>query len=102
MVIKSNKPNINDVFVSSPSVDNYQGLNYVIGVESKEPHNTPHFHVYKRYTHLATLDFDGNIVKNTVNDLQPDQARKVQDWLKKNKSICIRDWNELNPDLVVK
>jgi len=88
---------VDDVFLSSPSMDNYQGLNYVIGEEAKESHRIPHFHVYKRYTRLATLDFDGNPIKGTINNLQPDQNKKAQAWLKKNKAICIRDWKELNP-----
>jgi len=87
---------VDDVFLSSLSMDNYQGFIYVIGEEAKEPHHTPHFHVYKRYTRLATLDFNGNPIKGTKSNLQPDLNKNTQAWLKKNKSICIRDWNELN------
>ncbi|GHV82213.1 hypothetical protein AGMMS49991_07710 [Spirochaetia bacterium] len=89
---------LSDAFISSPSSDTYQGLNYVVGAESKEPHHIPHVHVYKRMTRLATLDFNGNPIPGTDNNLTPDQLRKALTWVHKNHGILVRDWNELNPD----
>ena len=92
---------VSSVFLSMGVVDHrtepFEGWIKVNGNEEKTGHKEPHAHVeYNGNTYLFAL-YGGLLVPspNTPTDI----LSKLDDWVQKNKKICVDVWNEWNPTL---
>ena len=82
------------------NISDYALIGKVNGIKfeirtNEQGHNRPHLHVSTSSASMSISIDDGTILAQS-GKISPAQTKKAKQWIKNNKDLIIKKWNELS------